>query len=114
MSTGGKSPRQKGDRAERHLVALLQAAGFAAERIPLSGAAGGRFSGDVPMPLLGVDRRLEVKVRGDGFRKLYRWLEDADLLVVKGDRRELLVVIPFRLAVEIAKAAERRKNDATA
>src|ERR1700752_2920714 len=66
MPRGGRASRQKGNRVERAIVAALQEAGFAAERIPLSGSAGGRFSGDITMPLLGVDRRVEVKARGDG------------------------------------------------
>jgi hypothetical protein len=57
---GGRRSRDKGNRAERALVHLLQAAGFAAERIPLSGSAGGRFTGDITVPLLGLDRRVEV------------------------------------------------------
>jgi hypothetical protein len=75
--------------------------------VPLSGAARGRFSGDVSVPLLGVDRRVEVKVRGNGFRELYKWLDGADLLVVRADRSEPLVVLPLRFAIEIAVAAER-------
>jgi Holliday junction resolvase len=58
--SGGKASREKGNRAERALVAVLRAAGFAAERVPLSGAAGGRYCGDVSVPLLGVDRTVEV------------------------------------------------------
>jgi len=72
---------------------LLQEYGFAAERVPLSGAARGRFSGDVSVPLLGVDRRVEVKCRGNGFRELYHWLDGADFLVVKADRRDPLVIV---------------------
>ena len=59
--SGGRASRQKGDRTERAIVRLLQEHGFAAERVPLSGSARGRFSGDVSMPLLGVDRRVEVR-----------------------------------------------------
>jgi hypothetical protein len=104
---GGRRSRDKGNRAERALVAVLQASGFAAERIPLSGSGGGRFSGDVSVPILGIDRRVEVKVRATGFRELYRWLASADLLVVKADRAAPLVVLPLRFAIEIAAAAER-------
>jgi Holliday junction resolvase len=96
MSCGGRTPRQKGNRAERAIVRFLQQQGFAAERVPLSGAARGRFGGDVSIPVLGVDRRAEVKCRGNGFRELYKWLDGADLLIVRADRRELLVVIPLR------------------
>lgn len=105
--SGGRRSRQKGDRAERALVRFLQERGFAAERVPLSGSAGGRYTGDVTVPLLGVDRVVEVKVRAGGFRELYGWLDGRDLLVVRADRHEPLVVLPLRLAAEIAAAAER-------
>ena len=108
--TGGRASREKGNRTERALVHVLCSHGFAAERVPLSGSARGRFGGDVSIPLLGVDRRVEVKVRGKGFRELYRWLDDADFVVVRADRRELLVVLPLKLATEIAAAAERGRE----
>jgi Holliday junction resolvase len=107
--SGGRASRAKGDRCERAIVRLLQAHGFAAERVPLSGAARGRFGGDVSVPLLGVDRRVEVKARGAGFRQLYAWLDGADFLIVRADRREPLVVLPLRLAAEIAAIAERNR-----
>jgi Holliday junction resolvase len=107
--SGGRSPRQKGNRVERFLVNLLQERGFAAERIPLSGAAGGSFKGDVTVALLGVDRTAEVKARKHGFQQLYQWLDGNDLLIVKQDRAEPIVIIKLTLAVEIAAAAERNK-----
>jgi hypothetical protein len=82
---GGRASRQKGNRIERALVRALQHTGFAAERVPLSGAAHGRFGGDLSVPILGIDRRIEVKARCNGFRKLYAWLDGADLLVVRAD-----------------------------
>lgn len=105
----GRASRDKGNRAERAIVHALQNAGFAAERVPLSGAARGRFGGDVSVPLLGIDRRVEVKCRGDGFRQLYAWLDGADFLIVRADRSEPLVVLPLKLATEIAKIAEKNK-----
>jgi hypothetical protein len=78
--------------------------------VPLSGAARGRFGGDVSVPLLGVDRRVEVKVRGNGFRRLYDWLGDHDFLIVKADRLEPLVVLRLKFASEIAVLAEQTKN----
>ena len=109
---GGRASRQKGNRGERALVRFLQERGFAAERVPLSGSARGRFGGDVSVPLLGVDRRVEVKCRGNGFNRLYDWLAGNDLLIVRADRREPLVVIPLRLAAEVAAVAERQGRDA--
>jgi Holliday junction resolvase len=93
-------------------VRFLQERGFAAERIPLSGSAGGRFSGDISLPLLGINRTVEVKCRANGFRQLYAALSGASLLIVRADRREPLVVLPLRLAAEIAAAAERGRAGA--
>lgn len=106
---GGRKSRDKGNRAERALVHYLQDHGFAAERVPLSGSAGGSYIGDLTVPLLGIDRCVEVKVRANGFRELYSWLAQRHILIVKADRSEPLVVLPLRLAAEIAAAAERGK-----
>jgi hypothetical protein len=111
--SGGRSSREKGNRAERALVRALQDVGFAAERVPLSGAARGRFGGDVWVPLLGIDRRVEVKARANGFRRLYDWLGDNDFLIVKADRLPPLVVVPLRLATEIARLAEKNRAGAS-
>lgn len=108
--TGGRASRQKGNRTERALVKYLQGQGFGSERQPGSGSYGGRHAHDVLLPLLGVDRRIEVKCRADGFRELYGWLDRGpDFLVVKADRKEPLVVVPLRLAALIALAAEKGK-----
>ena len=108
--SGGRASRQKGNRAERAIVHLLQNAGFAAERVPLSGAARGRFGGDISVPLLGRDLRVEVKARANGFRRLYDWLGDHDFLIVKADRLEPIVVLRLKFASEIAVLAEQTKN----
>jgi hypothetical protein len=105
--TGGRAPRAKGTRAERAVVHLLQEHGLAAERVPLSGSARGRFGGDISVPALGRDLRGEVKARTNGFARLYDWLEGNDFLVLRSDRRPLLVVAKLELAAEIVMAAER-------
>ena len=99
----GRRSRDKGSRVERAIVHALQAGGFAAQRVPLSGAVGGRYSGDIVMPLLGRDLCLEAKARADGFRELYSWLDRRDVLIVKADRQEPLVIVRLSLAAEIAK-----------
>jgi hypothetical protein len=104
---GGRRSRDKGNRLERELVNLLQRAGIAGERVPLSGSAGGKFAGDISIPVLGVDRCCECKVRGRGFGQLYTWLRDRDLLIIRADRREPLVVIRLGLAIEIAVSANK-------
>jgi len=106
---GGKRSREKGNRAERAIVKFFQDQGFAAERVPLSGSAGGSYKGDLTIPLMGSDRCAEVKCRANGFRELYAWLVERDLLIVRADRKEPLVVLPLRLAAEIAAKAEGNK-----
>jgi hypothetical protein len=106
---GGRASRAKGDRAERAVVHLFQDRGFAAERVPLSGSAGGSYKGDLTVSIAGRDLVAEVKVRANGFAQPYAWLEGRDLLIVKSDRREPLVILPLRLAAEIAAVVERAK-----
>ena len=89
----GRRSRWKGARTQRSIVNLLQGRGIAAVRVPLSGAVGGRFAGDVVLPLMDRDLCVEVKARAEGFRELYKWLDGRDVLIVKADRREPLVIV---------------------
>jgi Holliday junction resolvase len=97
----GRRSRSKGVGTERSIVSLLKASGFAAERVPLSGGTGGRFAGDIALPLMGRDLCVEVKCRAQGFRALYSWLSERDVLILKADRQEPLVVLRISLAAEI-------------
>lgn len=97
-----KSSREKGNRAERELVHILEKNCIQARRVPLSGAMKDTgFGGDLlvrgSLTLMFTERdeeRWEVKSRGnaDGFKMLYKWLEDARVLALKADRKEWLVV----------------------
>jgi hypothetical protein len=109
--SGGRGARQKGNRTERAIKHFLLQRGLTCERVPLSGSAGGRFAGDLLLTLAGRDLVAEVKARADGFRELYTWLDGRDLLIVKADRREPLVVLPLSLAVEIAALANGGCHD---
>ena len=66
-AVSGRRSRSKGARTERGIVKLLQAGGIAEVRVPPSGAVGGRFAGDIVLPLLGRDLCVEVKSRADVF-----------------------------------------------
>ena len=71
--------------------------------MPLSGAAGGHFNGDVVIPLMGRHLCIGVKAGADGFRELHCWLNQRDVLIVKADRQDPLVVLRLSLAAEISK-----------
>lgn len=97
----GRAQRDKGTRAEREFAKLI-----GGERVPLSGAAGGRFAGDV----VGLGMTWEVKRRSDGFRELYKWLEGKDALAVRADRREWLVVIPLERFLQMVGVEEQDED----
>jgi hypothetical protein len=59
---------------ERALVRSLGSAGFAAKKT--------------------------FKVRAHGLRQFYEWLDEADLLIVRANGKEPLVILPMRLAAE--------------
>lgn len=109
----GKFSRDKGARREREVVAMHREIGVHAERVPLSGAAGGRYSGDVAIyaraellnPFI-----TEVKARseGNGFKSIRKWLGQNDALFLKEDRQPLMVVIPWAIWAELIG----EKNDA--
>ena len=95
-----KFSRDKGLRSERELVNLLRDRGIPAERVPLSGAAGGSFGGDVVAMFDGKKTLIECKVRADGFKQIYGWLAVVDMLAIKRDRAEWLVVMPISKYLE--------------
>jgi hypothetical protein len=97
----GRRSRDKGARTERAIVRLLQGQGMVAQKI--SGMY--KPGADLRVPLLAIDRAVEVKCRAAGFRQLYDWLNGCDVLIVKADRQEPLVVVRLSLAAEIAKVA---------
>jgi len=89
----GRRSKQKGSRLERDFAKRI-----GGERVPLSGAAGGSYTGDVK----GLGLLWECKARKDGFKQLYKWLEgDVDALAVKADRKEWLVVVPLEKFLEL-------------
>lgn len=100
---GGRRSRDKGNRSERALVNHFLDAGVSAERVPLSGAAGGSYTGDLTFACLGQDWTAESKVRASGFAQLYRWIAPVRALFVKQDRAETLVVVRLSDFVELVR-----------
>lgn len=98
----GARHRRKGDRIERELVELHRAIGIHAERYPLSGASRFRGSGhDLDVYAFGGDAAplvAEVKSRknGAGFSTLEKWLGEFDLLALRRNNAEPMIVLPWR------------------
>lgn len=97
----GRLSRDKGARIEREIVSRHLLMGVHAEKVPLSGQSAYRDGVDVDIYPWGRDREplvAEVKARasGGGFRMLERWLSNADLLILRRDRAEPLICLPWR------------------
>lgn len=103
--TGGKASRDKGNRFERACVNTLRAGGMDACRIPLSGAAGGDFTGDLKVTIHGQEWRIECKKRARAWSDLYHWLEGARALFIARDRADTLVVMPLVTFQELVRQA---------
>jgi hypothetical protein len=98
----GPRHRRKGNRIERELVQLHKALGIHAERYPLSGASRFRGSGhDLDLYIFGADEApliAESKARrsGGGFTTIERWLSEYDVLFLRRNHADPLVVAPWR------------------
>ena len=97
----GRRSRDKGARTERAIAKALQANGLAAVKV----SRAYQPDHDIVLPLRGRDLGIEVKTRADGFHEPYGWLDGRDVLIVKADRQEPLVIVRMSLAAEIAKGA---------
>lgn len=97
----GRMQKRKGYRVERDIAVALTEAGVPTQRVPLSGAVGGGFAGDLRVG----SYHAEVKARGNGggFATIERWLGGNHLLFLKRDRAEPLVVMPMSVFVELAR-----------
>jgi hypothetical protein len=101
IHTMSTSQRDKGLRAEREIVDRHKAINVHAERYPLSGASRFRGSGhDIDLYPFGRDAApfvAEVKARknGSGFTQLEKWLGDYQILFLRRDRADPLVLLPW-------------------
>jgi hypothetical protein len=110
---GGRRPRVKVDRIEREIVSRHAAIGIKAERYPLSGAS--RFRGaahDIDLYVFGRDEAplvAESKARrsGSGFRTLENWLGGYDVLFLRRNNSDPLLLLPWRVWTLLLKRVQR-------
>jgi hypothetical protein len=99
----GKRSRDKGQRREREFASLI-----GGRRVPLSGAQEG-YENDVE----GLGMKWEVKARKDGFKQIYKWIEDErekpDALALKADRKDWIVVMKLDKFLEIIQRGEKNE-----
>ncbi len=104
-SKRGKRSKAKGREGENEIVQLLAKYGIESERMPLSGALGGKYANDVKLSLGG--KRAEVKRRKSGLKTIYSWLEqdNANFLFFRpdGDRNKWIVAMPLLEFVDLVK-----------
>ena len=105
----GARHRRKGDRIEREIVEAHRAFGVHAERYPLSGASRFRGSGhDMDIYAFGREAAplvAECKARknGGGFVQLEKWLGEFDLLFLRRDHSDPMIVLPWRVWARLIK-----------
>ena len=107
--------KRKGSAYELEVVRDHLALGIQASKQPLSGALGGKYSGDVQI----AGMYGECKRRRKSFTTLYKALEQgggSDLLFVRDDNQETLVVLPrktWRVFLGWMRLAELYPAEAT-
>jgi Holliday junction resolvase len=104
----GRGHRRKGDRIEREIVERHSAMGIHAERYPLSGASRFRGSDHDDICLFGADQapiKAEMKGRknGAGFVTLENWIGGYDVLFLRKDRTDPMVLIPWRVWAQLVE-----------
>ena len=91
--------RAKGDRFERDCVNKLKDLGLEAQRVPLSGAAGGLFGSDIVV----AGHKIECKTRKRAWMDLFNWLPGNHALMIKADRTDTLVVMSLETFADMIK-----------
>jgi len=86
-----KHPYRKGYRLEREVLKRFKDYGFKVVRSPAS-----KGNGDIYVEGLG-----DIQLKARKSIGIYRWLEGADLLIVKADRKDPLVILPLEMFLRL-------------
>ena len=106
-----KGNKKRGYVLEHEVVTFWKNFGANVRKVFASGQykhLGEDFEGDVELEGLTI----ECKRRKTGFKELYKWLKDADILVVRSDRNKRLYVFSEELFAEFAsKGADKSETE---
>lgn len=106
----GKKSRDKGYRFENECRLLFEAHDISCIRVPLSG--GGSIKDDLLIyPDTDRQIRAECKIRAEGFKTLYGYLTEADIAIIRADRKEALVVQSLRDYINLLIEANKKNAD---
>jgi hypothetical protein len=72
---------------------------------------GGKYSGDVSVPIMGIDRTIEAKIRATGFKQIYEWMADHYGVVIRADRAEPLICVRLKDFARLATIASRNEAE---
>jgi len=86
-----KNPKAKGSRVEREIKRVFESAGFEVVR-----SAGSYGKGDLYISGLGT-----VQIKARKRFHIYELFESADVLVIKGDHKKPLIVMPLDKFLEV-------------
>lgn len=86
--------KKKGTAFELQVARRLEDAGLTVSRVGYQAGMHGDAH-DLVTVVAGRGLRLECKRRKDGWTEQYRWLQQADALVMRADRKPALVCLPF-------------------
>ena len=102
----GRFSRNKGYRIENELVTRLRAAGISATRVPLSGQTE-HSSGDLVIRFAnGNVLQGEAKARRAFPAYLSDWLNGNDFVVLRPDKADPVVLLPWALFTELINDRE--------
>jgi len=105
----GKKSKRKGYRIEHEIEGILRDSGITAKRIPLSGASW--IKGDMIINLNGKEMIGEVKARKEGFKEIYKWIDNKDFLFLRADRKDFLIVMNIKTFLELINGDKGNKNN---
>jgi len=94
---------RKGRTLEKMLVNLAKDKGFEAKREPLSGGAT-EGKPDIWLGLTpGALHAIQVKSQANGWKGIYKSLSEDSLLIIKANRKEALIVLPYKFLLNLLR-----------